>query len=197
MKKKSHQPKPSISYTKKELEIQASMEAEALKHPALKAHREKVIARREEIRQSNPSYERALDVWAALSLHSRAANKQLENYYSAEIQLNETNTKRARGLKEKNDKKKLAIEHVKKAAQKLWKQNPYKKVRVGEMAEIVWAKIHDEQDKKTDDIFFESRAKIIDQLPDRASGLKSWLRDIAPAEARKPGRKPEKPTKQS
>ncbi|MFC1689787.1 hypothetical protein ACFL07_09080 [Pseudomonadota bacterium] len=67
-----------------------------------------------------------------------------------------------------------------------WESEEEGKTRISEMCEHVWQRICEER--------YEGKIGqvIIDGLPDKPSGLKAWLREIAPDDAKKPGRPPKK-----
>ena len=58
-------------------------------------------------------------------------------------------------------------------AQKLWKLDHEQKIRLGDMCEEVWGLLISEYSQC---------------LPDKPNGMKSWLREIAPPYAQRPGR---------
>lgn len=73
-----------------------------------------------------------------------------------------------------NDPKKTVILKAKEIAKLKWKNDQSQKIKIGEMCEIIWASLIDEGCQ--------------DLLPDNPSGLKPWLRPVAPDYAKKGGR---------
>jgi hypothetical protein len=71
-------------------------------------------------------------------------------------------------------------------AQIEWETRAVEKIRIGEMAEIIWAKLLDSEISKI------IKQDVLKVLPDKPAGLKPWLREVAPEYAKKAGRPPNK-----
>ncbi|MCY1449598.1 hypothetical protein D9M71_663480 [compost metagenome] len=78
-----------------------------------------------------------------------------------------------------NNHKAAVIEYAKVIATENWEADTAQKIRVGDMAEIVWARLVVESLKKW--------------LPDKPEGIKEWIKSVAPEYARKAGRPPKSP----
>lgn len=89
--------------------------------------------------------------------------------------------KRTAPLLAQNEAHREVIEIVQDIAKKLWEKPGHQDKRIGAMADCVWAAIC-EDDKYRDMVNDHKR------FPDKASGLKPWIREVAPPHASKPGR---------
>jgi len=78
-------------------------------------------------------------------------------------------------------KRNIAAECCRKAVQRVaqieWENDRKNAIRLSEMCEIIWAKL----------AVSPLDSDFLDALPDRAAGLKPWLRTVAPEYARKGG----------
>lgn len=77
------------------------------------------------------------------------------------------------GLRKWAQAKQVARARAQLIAGELWKRDIDQKIRLGEMAQIVWARLIDEGYKDT--------------LPNSTNVLNDWIRPVAPSYARKPG----------
>lgn len=81
--------------------------------------------------------------------------------------------------------KRFNAPHAKRLAQEyarfLWSRDAEHSIRIGEMAELVWAYL------------IENEKPLESVIPDRAAGLRPWLREIAPTYAKRPGRDRNRP----
>ncbi len=68
----------------------------------------------------------------------------------------------------------VAKEYAKIIAKHLWSKDGEQKIRMLEMAHLVYSEIH--------------KSVLADQLPDNPNELQKWIKDVAPAYARKGGR---------
>jgi hypothetical protein len=79
-------------------------------------------------------------------------------------------------------KKNIAATTVREIAQEVakleWEADTDQSLRLSDMCEVIWAKL----------MSVHMSADLIDALPDQASGLKVWLRPVAPEYAKKGGR---------
>lgn len=76
-------------------------------------------------------------------------------------------------LCKRNNHKAAAIEYAKVIAAEIWDADTEQKIRVGEMAERVWARLVNEG--------------LDEWLPDKVESIKEWLKSVAPEYARKGG----------
>jgi len=81
---------------------------------------------------------------------------------------------------------------VQEIAKGLWTQDKYKNYRIGEMADLAWAISIDLLEEmisgKPSSEYKEEAINIKNYLPNSSSGLKPYLREIAPPEASRRGR---------
>ena len=84
-----------------------------------------------------------------------------------------TDCARLKGLKKVNQGKQRCKAIARAKAQILWEADHDQKIRLGDMCEQVWNSLF---------------GKYREDLPDKPDGMKSWLRQVAPSYARKPGR---------
>lgn len=78
-------------------------------------------------------------------------------------------------LNKRNIRRDAIREEALRIAKIEWNSNKSHSIRLSEMCDIVWS------------ILLEHK-EFMDVLPDNASGLKPWLREVAPNWAKKPGR---------
>lgn len=84
-------------------------------------------------------------------------------------------------IKLRNIRKEQAKGFIQKYALVFWQKPKHKEMRVSEMAEYIWGFAQS----------FDGCAEWLrKELPDKAAGLVPWLREVAPAAAKKPGRPP-------
>lgn len=94
-----------------------------------------------------------------------------------------TNLERERPLMDQNGKKNFLKGCAEIIAKRVWREDLQQKIKVSEACEHVWADL----------ISVASKYSVEDQLPDKSSSLKDWLRPIAPEYAKKGGRPKNKP----
>jgi len=86
--------------------------------------------------------------------------------------------KRLRPLEQRNLRKSHAKGLVALLANAAWKSDTDDVIRLGDMCERIWALIHS----------LNVSTEILDELPNNAQGLRTWLRPNAPEYAKKGGR---------
>ncbi|MDT3722373.1 hypothetical protein [Pseudomonas oryzihabitans] len=79
-----------------------------------------------------------------------------------------------KGLSARNHAIALASDRARAIAAELWEQDLEQAIRIGDMAQRVWAAMIDEG--------------LSDQMPEQADRLKVWIKPVAPAYATKGGR---------
>lgn len=79
-----------------------------------------------------------------------------------------------KGITARNQAISLATDRARAIAADLWDQDEEEQIRIGEMAQRVWAVMIDEG--------------LRDQMPEQADRLKVWIKPVAPAYATKGGR---------
>lgn len=84
-----------------------------------------------------------------------------------------------RPLAKENSAKAAAKKRAQVIATERWQADTAKKIKIGVMAEHVWAQMIEEGFRKS--------------LPDKSKTLQDWIRSAAPPEARKAGRPPKAP----
>lgn len=112
--------------------------------------------------------------------------KQEEIYNSIE-----STRKRNQPLQLKNITLSCLKEYAQETAKHLWSKEAYKEKRLGEMCELTWSELFKqlrEGENSEDDEDREFSSRSLKCLPDKPEGLKSWLRPIAPEQARRRGR---------
>lgn len=77
-------------------------------------------------------------------------------------------------------------------AEEAWREPRYERLRLGDMCQVVWSMAHDwltgaEQEFAQDGEMLRIIANFRGALPDKADGLKSWLRPVAPESASRRG----------
>ncbi|HCF2589489.1 TPA: hypothetical protein VDW09_003570 [Pseudomonas aeruginosa] len=80
---------------------------------------------------------------------------------------------RFNGLAKFNEAKAALLEEAQRIAKQLWQDDSARKIRIGEMAQIVFAELYKEHSKL---------------LPDRADQIRGWIQPVAPPYAMRPGR---------
>lgn len=106
----------------------------------------------------------------------------IDNHIEA-LRLEIADIKRKEPLKLKEMAARRLRESVQQRARSKWLLSENENVRVAEMAEIIWA--------ESCEAFMhmsENSGALSDVIPDRAIAIIPWLREVAPAFAKKPGR---------
>ncbi len=115
---------------------------------------------------------------AARKLESGYYGKQIGEYNRAMITQIKSDIRTTKLNKYKVIVKKLGVLW----ARRKWRKDP--SIRTGEMADLIWAELHQEFANNTD----ENSKKYIKEIPGNIDQLKKWFKDIAPQEAKKAGR---------
>ena len=91
----------------------------------------------------------------------------------------------------KNNSLECAKKICQQCASHLWALPENQDTRLGDMCEQVWAMAIDVPEEIRDECKDPEIIQIVDnamkRMPDKASGLKKWLREVAPSSARRPG----------
>lgn len=97
--------------------------------------------------------------------------------YSEGIDAKLVNWERERPLFERNLNSQTCKEIAQSLARSGWEKDTENAIRITEMANEVWAAFYQ----------FKVPKEIMDCLPDRAEGIKTWLREVAPEYAKRGG----------
>ncbi|MCK5852232.1 hypothetical protein KAH27_04305 [bacterium] len=97
--------------------------------------------------------------------------RSLDNFKNKKIN-------RESGIIKRNENAKKLKKFAQKTAEKLWKDDKDKKIRIGQMCDLVYPLVYE----------YAVEKDMTEQIPEQVNGLKPWLRKIAPDYAKEGGR---------
>jgi hypothetical protein len=100
----------------------------------------------------------------------------LEEYLEG-LKARESQARRSLPLRRRNIAAACCKEAMQEVAKIEWEHDVTKSIRLSDMCEIIWAKVMNHG----------LDADFLEALPDKASGLKPWIRPVAPGYARRGG----------